>query len=75
MSKKKKQKFTVKSCPFCGGQNIGARYTPYYAPRLQYWVTCFDCHSRTGYFSTPEEAVEAWNKRATEDAVDAITEL
>ena len=56
---KKKQKFNVKSCPFCGGQNMRVKYTPSYVRQIEYWVTCRDCHSRTGYHKTPEEAADA----------------
>ena len=52
-------KIELKPCPFCGGEakmiKIGG---------ATYFIQCNECHSTSGAFSTSEEAVEAWNKRA-----------
>ena len=59
-------------CPFCGGE---AKVTKGY-PRLlrpsrnHYCVECFECGLQFGHdcdyggeYATPEEAIEAWNRR------------
>lgn len=50
----------LKPCPFCGGEaatvfNSGG------------WIYCKDCDGQTGYYRTPEEAIEAWNGRVNND--------
>ena len=57
----------LKPCPFCGGKAIlkkpGRR-------SLSYWAKCAgekcQVHPQTDYKYTPEEAIEAWNRRAHE---------
>ena len=55
----------LKSCPFCGGKAEIHRTSG-----DEYYVDCSlengFCHAipRTWDYSTPEEAVEAWNRRA-----------
>ena len=53
----------LKPCPFCGGeatlwQTLGAD-RPYH-------ILC-GCGGRVGWFVTEQEAVEAWNRRATDE--------
>ena len=47
----------LKPCPFCGGKAEMKSYT-------RFWVACDDCLSETSTYSTKEEAIEAWNRRA-----------
>ena len=50
----------LKPCPFCGGTAVFLSYT-------KYWVVCTDCLAETSCYATPEEAAEAWNRRADDD--------
>lgn len=47
----------LKPCPFCGGEAgitaVGWRWT----------IKCDTCYVETELYETPEEAVEAWNRR------------
>lgn len=45
----------LKPCPFCGGKA--------HIMRGGHWIACEDCQSESGYYSTKEEAIEAWNRR------------
>lgn len=51
-------------CPFCGGS--ADVFTSYDTPE-KYHVKCEMCHSRTGMYRDPTEAVKAWNTRATDE--------
>ena len=65
----------LKKCPFCGG-----KAKLYYAPvNVVMKISCFgvSCESckvmigtvaagKTDFFRTPDEAAEAWNRRAAE---------
>lgn len=66
----------LKPCPFCGGE---ARVTIYAISDPVYTVQCQSCFAMIGreqqtwtglrgklFYSTEEEAVEAWNKRYKE---------
>lgn len=46
----------LKPCPHCGGKAIEKRTERVY-------IMCEDCGSFTKTYSTPEEAMEAWNRR------------
>ncbi len=52
-----------KSCPFCGG--VCLVWTPprEFPRRLALFVYCHECNSRGPSATTPEAAVDAWNKR------------
>ena len=50
----------LKECPFCAcdrAEIIGG---------IVFWVECPDCGAQTDVFDIPEEAAEAWNRRANE---------
>ena len=53
----------LKPCPFCGGEAV-------YPEGLTvggYWITCSKCGIEQGHgYMTQEEAIAAWNRRATE---------
>ena len=58
----------LKKCPFCGSDNItmmGKRENCF--P----WIRCECCGASTSAFETQEEAIEAWNNRATESEIRA----
>lgn len=50
----------LKPCPFYGGE---ARIVGYTA----FWIICQECVSESKVFDTKEEAIEAWNKRVSEN--------
>ena len=61
----------LKSCPFCGGEaeiQYGAcDYNVYQAVCKEQ-----NCHAMSGWSDTPEEAAEAWNKRAAGDYAPVV---
>ena len=46
----------LKPCPFCGGE------AGFYAETV-HWINCKKCGAESAYYETPEEAIEAWNRR------------
>lgn len=63
----KSEQADLKPCPFCGKNKAKIDY-PYF-PDTYCWVRCYECYCATPPFKTPEEAVEAWNRRASETAM------
>ena len=62
----------LKPCPFCGGEAQEAR-----GSIINNYIFCVDCGTdkrvegtSTGFYLTPELAVEAWNRRADEKEAD-----
>lgn len=53
----------LRPCPFCGGKA--------HIMRGGHWIACEDCQSESGYCSTKEEAIEAWNRRVDNAAMCA----
>ena len=57
------KEYELKPCPFCGGEAV-------YPEGLTvggYWITCSKCGIEQGHgYMTQEEAIAAWNRRATE---------
>lgn len=58
-----------KRCPFCGSEVrleiAKVAVDDYGEPLYGYYVECSDCCvCFEGYFTTEEEAVSAWNRRA-----------
>lgn len=50
----------LKKCPFCGGEaHVVGLSTK--------WVVCSKCEAESGCFYTEEDAIEAWNRRASND--------
>ena len=47
----------LKPCPFCGGEAKVNEFNDVF------FVACVVCQSETIWFETPEEAIEAWNRR------------
>ena len=56
----------LKPCPFCGRK--GELWNNKLTYRL-YGVICEECDCMTPYFTTREEAIEAWNRREPIDKV------
>ena len=52
----------LKPCPFCGSKAILAK------PYTRTWIVCADCLAETSTYTTIEEAIEAWNRRADNGA-------
>ena len=66
----------LKPCPFCGGEgkirfDIGdyrtGEYRGYYVQCGNLDVNCLASWISGGCFSTKEEAIEAWNRRANDE--------
>lgn len=55
----------LKPCPFCGGKKYIEKQTNDYGS----YVICRKCGSASGFFKMQKEAVEAWNSRQIEDAL------
>jgi Lar family restriction alleviation protein len=55
----------LKPCPFCGGTalRMGGKW------ELSY-IRCADCWAQTNLSRTQEEAEEAWNRRASDAALE-----
>lgn len=61
----------TKPCPFCGCERAYSWFTfpesdeePGWS--IAYQVTCDECHARTSWFTTEQEAFDAWNRRVEE---------
>ena len=53
----------LKRCPFCGGEAAILHY-----PGDGYLPHCTECDGTIEkWFDTPEEALESWNRRATNE--------
>ena len=61
----------LKPCPFCGGK--GELWNNKLTYRL-YGVICEECDCMTPYFTTREQAIEAWNRREPIDDIIAKLE-
>lgn len=61
----------LKPCPFCGNTNLYIQMTKESGCDDQYQVICnFNwngCGASSGYWDTPQEAVDAWNRRVSND--------
>lgn len=59
----------LKPCPFCRSKWTQVKYSnnPFDTKEVYggFHAYCDDCHCTTMRFPTPEEAIEAWNRRAT----------
>ena len=54
----------LKPCPFCGDIDPDIEELSINGLFIgSYCVECFNCHAKTDYFDTEEEAIEAWNRR------------
>lgn len=58
-----KEQIELKPCPFCGGDAILLRTLGADRP---FHILC-GCGGRVGWFETEQEAIEAWERRATDE--------
>lgn len=62
----------LKHCPFCGGEAELQNDTINF-DKINSYVVCSKCHARTKKheisttYSSDEMAIEAWNRRATDE--------
>lgn len=54
-------KAVLKNCPFCGGEAIIDKETPYMFPIFR--VKCSDCEMKTEVHTYKQNAIDAWNRR------------
>lgn len=59
------EKVELKPCPFCGGKNIEFCTLGFYSMVCN--VNKGGCGASSGYFSTVEKAIEAWNRRVSDE--------
>ena len=62
----------LKPCPFCGGEIIdvceeGKLFGKSAYSRTYIFVRCRKCCARIGVHGTKPKAIEAWNRRATDE--------
>ena len=55
----------LKPCPFCGGDAIIHNFKPVHEKRLWY-ISCHDCGIEQTNYLSEQEAIEAWNRRASD---------
>ena len=56
----------AKLCPFCGGEAEVTDEDSYGFSNGDWMVCCNECHAYLGFdsqYETPQEAIEAWNRR------------
>ena len=56
----------MKPCPFCGGKAIIHDFKPFREKRLWY-ISCHDCEIEQINYLSEQEAIEAWNRRVSND--------
>lgn len=62
----------LKPCPFCGCEVVDTTFM-FPEPdeevdwKMIYSMMCDECHACTSWFTTKEEAIAAWNRRADDD--------
>lgn len=61
------QKETLKPCPFCGGKSEIWESKANNGFLYGYAARCSRCKSRSKIYSIVEQAVEAWNRRVTDE--------
>lgn len=63
LAEQAEQKRLISECPFCGG-TAEVNLSPLTgASGYGYVVQCNRCWCKTGYYSTKQESIEAWNRR------------
>lgn len=67
----------LKRCPACGGYALPSAldYGAYFPDKMAYGVCCYSCSYGIGWFETPEEAYEEWNRRKRERPMDLYAYL
>ena len=55
----------LKMCPFCGHEATLEGNDPFFSGiEPEYMAVCTWCSGNSGWYSTEEDAAEAWNRRA-----------
>ena len=57
----------LKPCPFCGGQAIRLLDVDDYTSEEYDAIHCVKCKAKTKYYGSWQEAIEAWNRRVTDE--------
>ena len=55
------------SCPFCGSDRIEGFTYPKNDRMFKEYVSCEQCGASTTTYKTRQEAIDAWNRRYTDD--------
>lgn len=63
----------VRECPCCGGDGLVLKSQ--YGNIGEHWVTCRQCRLKTGWYTTRDDAIAAWNKRAPDADNDRLRKL
>lgn len=56
----------LKPCPFCDSKHIDI--TSY--GEVMWFIQCDNCYATFPEFETKEQAIDAWNRRATDERAD-----
>lgn len=57
----------LKPCPFCGSKDVDVGYRlPMFGENLLYYAICNDCQATSVHTRFEKNAIEAWNRRASE---------
>lgn len=64
-------KYCLKSCPFCGGEEIEIINNSTDKDDDDYWANCVSCGALLGGAETPEDTVDEWNYREKEQQLEA----
>ena len=65
----------LKPCPFCGGKDVEVTNVLETEPEMAYFgltkdnwnILCKDCYATGGTRRTALEAIEAWNRRVSDE--------
>lgn len=57
----------LKPCPFCNGKSEIIDTGNHYPRTFYRIVCCSSCAVQGKFYDTEEEAIEAWNRRATNE--------
>ena len=59
----------LKPCPFCGSKRIAPEiFNDDDDVTVEYAISCLNCKAQSSYFTSFEDAINAWNTRAKENA-------
>lgn len=63
----------LRACPFCGSKDISDVFMGEW--NMPWRVYCHDCYAETAAFENKDNAIEAWQHRPIEDALQAKLEI
>ena len=52
-----KHKYNIEPCPYCGCDAVIEK------GRRKFYVVCYECGVKTGYYEAPKDAIKAWNRK------------